>query len=46
MNLTALLRGILRQLLEDGAITAEQYGSMMRRIGTETKQSPAGTGKS
>ena len=46
MNLTALLRGILRQLLEDGAITDEQYGSMIRRIGTEMKQSPVETDKS
>lgn len=29
---TALLRGIIRQLLEDGVITAEQYGNMMRCI--------------
>ena len=32
MNITALLRGIIRQLLEDGAITREQYGNMMRCI--------------
>ncbi len=30
MDLTVFLRGILRQLLEDGAITGEQYGSMLR----------------
>ncbi len=30
MDITALLRGIVRQLWEDGAITGEQYGKMIR----------------
>lgn len=46
MNLTAWLCGILRQLLKDGVITAEQYGTMIRRIGSETKRSPAEADKS
>jgi len=32
MNITAFLRGIIRQLLEDGVITGEQCGNMIRCI--------------
>ncbi len=32
MDMTALLRGIIRQLLEDGVITADQYGKMLCRL--------------
>ena len=36
MDITALLRGIIRQLLEDGVITGEQYGNIMRCIEKKT----------
>jgi len=38
MDITAFLRGIIRQLLEDGAITGEQYGNMMRCLERNVRQ--------
>ena len=46
MNRTAFLRGILRQLLEDGAITREEYGTMIRRLDEkEREEKRAGRGQ-